>query len=191
MSPPIAAKKVAAPKPGAIGYHPLAIGLHWAVAALMATAFWIALCFDDGADGPGPALLNLHALCGLAVLALSLARLAWRLGHPPPPGLGGPMARAARWVHAALYGLTLLVPALGLAALSLGGGGINFGLAVLPALVAKRPAWSETVGDIHQALAYGLVALAALHVAAALYHHFIRRDGVLALMAPWLRKGKA
>jgi cytochrome b561 len=59
-----------------------------------------------------------------------------------------------------------------------------FGFIPLPALAAKGTAWAHSAGDVHDVLLYVLLALIALHVLAALYHHVLRRDDVLRRMLP-------
>jgi len=119
---------------------------------------------------------------------VAIVRLAWRATHAEPaPEDGLPpwqllTARVVQWL---LYALLFVVPILGWINASWRGMSIvMFGLE-LPKLVATRaPGWGWT-GDIHGLLAnYLLLALVALHVLAALYHYFIRRDGVLQRMLP-------
>jgi cytochrome b561 len=90
-----------------------------------------------------------------------------------------------------MYLLLLVVPLLGWFGVQLYPALDVFGLFSLPAIVAPDQARAETVFAIHKALALVLVAFIALHVAAALYHYLIRRDGVLQRMVPWLpRRGQ-
>jgi cytochrome b561 len=114
--------------------------------------------------------------------------LTWRAGHPEPPpedGLPPRQVQSARAVHWLLYALLFVLPVLGwLNASWRGFPVIMFGLE-LPKLLATRAPGGGWTGDVHALLAtYGLLTLVGLHVAAALYHYFIRRDGVLQRMLP-------
>jgi len=91
-------------------------------------------------------------------------------------------------VHYALYALLFIVPLLGWIGISMYPALNIFGVFNLPSLTGKSDA-AEQVLAIHKFAAWTLVALAALHIAAALYHHLIRKDGVLARMMPSVRKG--
>ena len=133
-------------------------------------------------------LINLHLSVGVLILFVAVLRLAWRATHAEPPpedGLPPWQVQSARVVHWLLYALLFVLPVLGWVNASWRGFPvIMFGLE-LPKLVATRaPGWGWT-GDVHALLAtYGLLTLVGLHVAAALYHYFIRRDGVLQRMLP-------
>jgi cytochrome b561 len=119
---------------------------------------------------------------------VAIVRLGWRLTHSEPAPLDGipPWQTAtARIVHWLLYLLMFVVPILGLISASWRGMSmVMFGLE-LPTLVAKRAAGWGWTGDVHGLLAnYLMLALVGLHVAAGLYHYFVRRDGVLQRMLP-------
>ena len=134
-------------------------------------------------------LINLHFSIGVLILFLAVGRLGWRLTHPEPPPLDGIppwQVQSARVVHWLLYLLLFVVPILGwLAASWRGFPVIMFGLFELPKLLATRAPGLGWTGDVHGLLAnYLMLALVGLHVAAALYHYFIRRDGVLQRMLP-------
>jgi cytochrome b561 len=155
--------------------------LHWLGVVLVALAW---LLGEEPRDSPR--LFGLHMGFGLLVLALTLPRLAWRGLHPPPPVPGPPLAqRLAAWAHAALYGLLLAVPLLGAAAVSLRGGTLHlFWLVSLPT-PAPGPRWlAEACEGLHVFAANLLLALIVLHVAAALWHQWVLRDGLLGRMRP-------
>jgi cytochrome b561 len=65
-------------------YDSVAIALHWSIAVLILAAFALGLTIDAFPKAWTGALINLHALMGLAVLVLSIVRLSWRKSHPPP-----------------------------------------------------------------------------------------------------------
>lgn len=164
-------------------YRPAAIVLHWGAALLIFAAIGVALSIDDLPKTLEDAAVNLHALFGLGVLALTLARLPLRRKAPAPLPADPRLMRLAQIVHRALYALCLLVPALGLTALLSGGRGLDFGLFKLASPFAEHRELAETIGGLHEAAAFGLIGLIGLHVAAALVHHFIWRDGMLSRMS--------
>jgi len=185
----------------------VAIALHWAIAAAIVLnlllGWWMQAAIEDEAwAARAIAAFQLHKSIGLTILALSLARLLWRLAHRPPPlppAMRAWERAAARAVHWAFYGLMVAVPLSGwlyasvqwregapLAVPTSWFGQLEvphlFGLEGQPARVRHRLAggFEET----HQWLAWAMAGLLALHVAAALKHRFLDRDGVLASMAP-------
>jgi cytochrome b561 len=168
-------------------YDRVAIGLHWVIALLILTAFLLGLTVDNFPKSWEKAVVNIHVLLGLAVLALSVVRLAWRLGHKPPPLLksGGPLAEAlAKLAHGFLYLLMLVVPAIGIPTLLYRGRGIDLGLFAMDPLLPRTPEIFRPLTEIHELSAYVLVTLAGGHVLAAFYHHWILRDHTLARMLP-------
>jgi cytochrome b561 len=93
---------------------------------------------------------------------------------------------AARLNHAAFYLLLLAMPLSGWLMSSASNFPVSwFGLVQLPDFVAADPELKDLLEDLHETLAKALVALALLHVAAALKHQFIDRDGLLLRMLPW------
>lgn len=173
----------------AAGYTSTAKWLHWLILALLIAQFVIAWIMPNiGRNTPVTTLIRLHFTIGVVILAVAIVRLTWRATHGEPAPLDGVppwQVRSARVVHWALYLLLLVVPILGWINASWRGRPVAlFGLE-LPKLIATRaPGWQWT-GDMHGLLAnYLMLALVGLHVVAALYHHFIRRDGVLQRMLP-------
>jgi cytochrome b561 len=133
-------------------------------------------------------LYSAHKSLGFVLLILVVIRLLVRMiaGSPPPePGLERWQMRIARANHAGLYLLLLAVPALGWFGASLFPALEVFGVISLPSISGADRAASDTVFTLHGLAALLLVALVALHVGAALHHHFIRRDGVLRRMLPY------
>jgi cytochrome b561 len=167
-------------------YDGVAIGLHWTIALLILAAFLLGLTVDEFPKSWDSAVVNTHVLLGLAVLALSIARLAWRLGHKPPPALkSGPLAeKLAKPVHGLLYLLMLTVPLIGIPTLLYRGRGIDFGLFAIDPVLPRTPQMFRPLTEIHELSAYALLLLAGGHVLAALYHHLVLRDRTLARMLP-------
>ncbi|MBP7001976.1 cytochrome b/b6 domain-containing protein [Amaricoccus sp.] len=179
---------------GPAGWGWVTRALHWTLAGLI--FFQLGLGLRMAAFTPDLAarftLTQLHKSWGAVILALVLARIAWRLSAPGRPPIPGPRweARAARASHAGLYALLLVLPVSGWVAVSaspiqdmLGIDNTVFGLLALPDPWVPGDAGVErAAGTVHLCAAVALAALLALHVAAALRHHFARRDGVLAGM---------
>jgi cytochrome b561 len=171
------------------GYTDTAKLLHWLIMALLIVQFVIAWTMPQMRRDTQPdTLINLHISIGVLILAIAVVRLAWRATHrepAPEDGLPPWQVQSARVVHWLLYLLLFVVPILGWINASWRGFPIiMFGLE-LPKLIATRaPGWGWT-GDVHGLLAnYLLLVLVGLHVAAALYHYFVRRDRVLQRMLP-------
>jgi cytochrome b561 len=134
------------------------------------------------------ALYNGHKTVGLVILAVAIARLAYRLSRGAPadePTLESWQRVVSHVVHWSLYALLIAVPVAGYVGISLFPALDLFGLK-LPGIVAPDKDAASTAFAVHALLALALVLLIGMHVAAALFHHFIRRDNVLARMAPRL-----
>lgn len=182
MTAPIAA--------GATEYGAVAKILHWLIFALLAAQYGIAWTMPDiDSHTEDTGLVALHLSVGTAILALVLVRFAWRIGHPVEPlreGIPPVMVLAGRAMHWLLYALLLVLPFLGWAAASAHGWPISLLGLPLPELLPTGARIGFRLGDVHALLANVLLYLVGLHVVAALYHHFFRRDRVLVRM---LRRG--
>jgi cytochrome b561 len=169
-------------------YSGVAIALHWLLALLIAGTFCVGLYMHELPFSPTRLkLYNWHKWAGVTVMALSALRLLWRLTHRPPPDPPMPawQARAAHAVHGALYLLFFMVPLAGWAYSSAAGFPVVlFGVLPLPDFVRPDRALAEVLKERHALLAFALAALVLLHVAAALKHHFVDRDGLLQRMRP-------
>ena len=169
-------------------YTATAIALHWLLALAIVGAFSLGLYMADLPLSPQRVkLYNWHKWAGVTILALSALRLLWRLTHRPPPD--APMAawqqRAAHLAHGGLYLLFFAVPLMGWAYSSAAGFPIVwFGVLPLPDLLPVDKALALAIKPVHGWLAWTLMVLVALHVAAALKHQFIERDGLIARMWP-------
>ena len=111
----------------------------------------------------------------------------WRTSHKPPdlpPDIGEFDRRISLAAHHLLYVLMVLIPIFGIVAFVWHGRAFDYGVVQLDFGVASNREVFHSAQEVHQLLAYCLFGLAALHAAAALYHHFIRRDGVLLRMLP-------
>ena len=170
-------------------YGGVAQALHWLVAALVLGQFGLGWTMSDLPLGQLRFdLSQIHRSLGLTVFALVAVRLAWRLGHPPPPlpaGLPAWQRAAARTTHALFYLLLLVQPLIGfLQSNAANLPVVVWGVLPLPALIASDEALGEALIEVHEIIARVLLALILLHVAAALRHHFLLKDDVLRRMLP-------
>ncbi|MCY7314055.1 MAG: cytochrome b [Rubrivivax sp.] len=170
-------------------YHPVSIAFHWLLALVILGSLGVGLYMTGLPFSPTRLkLYNWHKWAGVTILMLSALRLLWRLTHRPPPDVPMPawQRRTAQGAHTALYALFFAVPLAGWAYSSAAGFPIVlFGVLPLPDWVAPDRALAEPLKLLHHWLAYALGAVVALHVAGALKHHFIDRDGLLQRMRPW------
>ena len=169
-------------------YSTPAMALHWLLALMIAIAFSVGLYMHELPLSPTRLkLFNYHKWAGITILALSALRLLWRLTHRPPPDLPMPrwQALAAHGAHWALYALFFAVPLMGWAYSSAAGFPVVlYGVLPLPDFVTPDRAVAEVFKERHGQLAWALAVVVVVHVAAALKHHFIDRDGLLLRMRP-------
>ena len=177
--------------PAARRYSRVAIWLHWVIAAALAGQ--IALGSAMPRDASGFALYQLHKSVGITILVLSVARLLWRFTHTRPApiegGIGGFLAKAVHW---GFYAVMIFGPLTGWALVSTAPVNVPtliFGVIPLPHLPLAGD--SEIWAEAHEILGNVGLLLFLLHVAGALRHHFLMRDGLLARMAPGGRAGWA
>lgn len=181
-------------------YSTVAIVLHWTIAVLIIFNLYLALQFDGLRGLAKFNAFQLHKSIGLTVLMLSLARLAWRLTHTPPPfpaempKLEKFAAQAAHWV---LYGLMIGIPLTGWVI-------VSASPTNLPTMIFKTIPWphlgfihdlampvrrglEDQVEQVHMLLGFGMGFLIIVHIAAALKHQFWNKDEVLGHMLPFVR----
>ena len=165
-------------------WNGVARGLHWLMAVLIllqGLVGWIAQGMDRA-----PArvdTMTFHKSLGLTLLLLLLLRLAWRLTHPVPPlpdGTSVLEARLSRLAHYSLYLLMGVITLSGWVAASAYLVPWKWWWAIpLPRITAPDRGTYELAAAVHETLIYVFVAILAVHVTAALWHHFVRRDRVL------------
>lgn len=172
------------------GYGIIAQAFHWLVAALVFAQLGLGVYAAGLPVGLARLQwLSRHKSLGLAILAVVLLRMAWRIINRPPPlpdSVPGWQRRVAVVTHWLLYLLLVLAPLAGWLHASAAGLSVNwFGLILVPDLVSK----DRELAELFKALHIGLVALLALliagHIGAALRHAFWLRDGVAHRMLPW------
>ena len=169
-------------------YTGTAIALHWLLALMIAGAFGVGLYMTELPMSMARLkLYNWHKWAGVLILALSALRLVWRLTHRPPADLPAPrwQQAAAHAVHHGLYLLFFAVPLLGWAYSSAAGYPIVlFGVLPLPDFVPADKALAEAIKPWHATLAWAMALLVAMHVAGALKHQLIDKDGLIGRMLP-------
>lgn len=195
---PVSASSVPVLSVTGVRYTAIVMILHWVMAIGILALLGIGLVMVHGSLDPGTMfrLFQLHKSIGITILLAALLRLVWRLFHHPPvlpSGMRVLEKRLARFGHWALYGEMLFLPLSGWALVSSSVFAIPtvlYGvvpwpdLPYLPHLADKKPV-EDFFATLHAYGAWGLIVLIALHVGAALRHHFMLRDDVLRRMLPW------
>jgi cytochrome b561 len=172
-------------------YSGTAILLHWLVALGIVAALVLIWSLPGRNDPNRAVVLAYHKTAGTAVLVIAAMRLARRLRRPvaPYPGLSPLERRLSGLTHAALYALMVLMPVTGYVFSTLEGQDLAlFNLVSIPPTLAKDRALARAIETIHVLGQWLVYAFVALHVAGALVHRFVRRDGVLARMLPLRRE---
>jgi cytochrome b561 len=178
-------------------YGTVAMTLHWLIALLIVGNVTSGFIFANLMTHGNPLffpIVQIHKSIGLTVLGLSILRLIWRLMNPIPalPPMSAPLRFLARGTHYLFYALIIGIPLVGwlmVSASSTGAPTMWFGLFPVPSFSfladlprAQRSPIHGNLETLHAVLAYFAAALLVLHVAAALYHQFSRRDNVLKRM---------
>ena len=171
------------------GHPRLTKAIHWLTVAAIVIAVVVMFVRDATEDrGLRQFLLSMHRQLGLLVLVAAGVRIVVRLRRglaDHAPGMAPFMRWAAKSAHVLMYGVLIGLPLLGWAVTSAHGIALSFlGSVPLPKLVEADSELADTLTDYHIWLAWGLLALVVMHVAAAAWHHFIRRDTVLQAMLP-------
>ena len=171
-------------------YTNTAILFHWLLAVMIIGAFTLGLVMTD-MPGITPTKLKYfswHKWAGVTILALAALRLLWRLTHKAPPypaAMPAWQMTSANVLHGMLYVLMFAVPLSGyFYTLASGYPVVYFGVLELPVLIDKNEQLKPVLQAVHYWLNMGMAACVALHVAAALKHHFIDRDGLIKRMMP-------
>src|ERR1700733_5764367 len=168
-------------------FTPLQRLLHWLIAVCILAMFFIGVGMVSTITPKFLPLVAIHKSLGVAILVLALIRLGVRLryGAPPlPADLPEPMKLAAVASHYALYALMIGMPLIGWGMLSAGAYPVVLYAGWhLPALLPQRDSLHTLLWTAHFYLAFAFFALILLHVAAALFHARVRRDGVFQTMA--------
>ena len=169
-------------------FTPLQRLLHWLMAVCILTMLFLGIGMVSTTMPKFLPLVATHKSLGIAILVLALIRLAVRLryGAPAlPADLPEPMKLAAHLSHYALYALMIGMPLIGWAMLSAAAYPVVvFGGVYLPAILPQSDLLHTWLWNAHFYLAFAFFALVLIHLAAALFHALVRRDGVFETMAP-------
>ncbi|HEX3983942.1 MAG TPA: cytochrome b/b6 domain-containing protein [Acidisoma sp.] len=169
-------------------YDTTALALHWLTAALVVTLFALAQIWGFLPKGPlRHSLQSIHMSLGLALAAVIVLRILWRasLSRRVPPIDHGILAVAAHAMHYLLYLLLIIMITSGPIRHWSQGQPIGFfGLFSVPAPFTVPTAWHKPASLVHFWAAWTIIVLAALHAAAALFHHYMLKNGTLLRMMP-------
>ena len=170
-------------------YGAVAQALHWLTAILVVVAFYMG---PGGSEERVYSIANdfsrqFHETLGISVFSIVLLRAVWRLidrvrEDPPMPPW---MKYSAKLVHLVLYGLLIATPVTAIVGAWLEGHPLTlFALGNFDPMLSKAHDLGQSIARIHPILGDAILWVAGLHAAAALYHHFVLRDGVLFSMLP-------
>jgi cytochrome b561 len=174
-------------------YSSVSIGLHWTIAILIIANATFGGWMEDAHDSEKLGYYQLHKSVGITILALSLVRLGWRIGHPWPAfpdGMPNWERLLARTAHILFYILMIGVPLMGWAAASAGGAPevTLYGAIPVPNLpLPLSDDLADELGDIHKLMVKSIYVVLIFHVLGALKHHFLDKDEVLHRMLPLFR----
>jgi len=172
-------------------YGGIARTFHWLIAALLLLQIPLAFFMVDQPLGPDK-LGNYatHKSIGLLIFSVTALRLAWRLTHTAPmlpAGMPGWQKFAARSAQVLLYALMFLMPFTGLLRSQAANFPVSFfGLFTVPTIVGVNEEFSKGMAAAHEMQGTILLILIIAHALGALHHHFIRKDGVLRTMLPFM-----
>jgi cytochrome b561 len=175
------------------GFGLISILIHWISAVLILFLFGLGvymvdLTYYDDWYHEAP---ELHVSVGLVVLLLMIARILWRMANPNPVYLSATPAQqiTARLVKIALYLFIVVVIASGyLITTAEGQAASMFDVLKFPAIIQLNSTNVDLAGEIHEYLAWGIIALVVLHTIGALFHHFVKRDRTLVRMLKPVKK---
>lgn len=166
--------------------------LHWLMAVLILAMLFVGVGMVFTVSQAHDTLVNLHRPLGIALLLLVIVRIVVRVrrGAPALPGSMPPLQRAvAKGSHLVLYALMLAMPLVGWGMVSAGGYPVTMaGAFYLPPILPANVQLFAVLRALHTWLALALFAVVLMHLAAALLHALILRDGVFATMAPGARQ---
>lgn len=170
-------------------YAPILRRLHWLMAILIALGYLAIEQRGFFARGTPArfAMIQSHYWIGLAIFMLAAWRIVLRRRFGAPaitPALPQLQALLSTVTHIALYAFFIVMPILGISAAWLDGKSvfIPFTRVAIPPLLAESEQWAHTIEDLHGQIGEIFYWVIGLHIAAALYHHFVRRDDTLRRM---------
>lgn len=174
-------------------YTRTAVLLHWLIALLIVVSFGVGLYMVGLKLSPTKLkIYSYHKWVGVSIFTLVVIRLLWRATHRAPTlpdAMPDWQRRLAEVMHWLLYLLILIIPISGwLMSSAKGFQTVVFGVLPIPDLIGKDKELGDTLAQVHAALNYFMAGLVVMHAAAAIKHHFVDRDEVLARMLPFLNR---
>ena len=175
-------------------YDPIQRDFHWIMAVVILAAICVGLyAVDLPKEDPAKGFwFGIHKSLGVTVFFLAIMRIGWRLLNSTPRyrvPLGRFTRLAASATHAALYVLMILVPIGGYVLSTASAHSVSwFGLVTFPSVMPVDKSLAELAETAHVTGALILIWVIALHVVAAIWHHWFKRDEVMARMAPKLAR---
>jgi cytochrome b561 len=174
-------------------YGAVAQLFHWLTVLLVGTAYIVSpggreeRVYSAAVDSAR----QTHETVGILLFAIILLRILWRLfeATPEPPPMAPWMKHSASAAHLALYALLVAIPLTAIAGAWLEGHAFTiFGFGDVGPMLLQIHDLGQSIAYIHTVLGNVIIWLAGFHAAAALFHHYILRDGVLRSMLPdWKR----
>jgi cytochrome b561 len=173
-------------------YDRMLVVLHWVLAIGLFYQLGLGLWMEDiPKDPPGVRAewFNLHKSIGMCLGILILWRLGWRISHSVPAapiGITEFQNKLSRWAHRILYLCMLLLPLSGFMGSNFSQYPIKFFGFPLPKLWDPSPEGKELFSEIHEVTAFVMMIIIILHISAAVWHQWVKRDGLLSRMG-WSR----
>ena len=192
MNSEVTKETVASDQTPLLKYDRVMVVLHWLLALGLIAQLGLGVWMEDiPKDPPGirAQWFNLHKSIGICLGLLILWRLGWRVTHSvpaPPLGVSPFLQKLGNWNHRLLYVCMVVLPVSGFMGSSFSPYPVKFFGMALPKLWEASPEGKEFFGELHEISADVLMILIALHVIAALWHQFVKRDGLLSRMG-WRR----
>ena len=173
-------------------YDRMLVLLHWVLAIGLFYQLGLGLWMEDiPKDPPGVRAewFNLHKSIGICLGFLVLWRLGWRVTHSvpaPPMGNTDFQNKLSQWAHRALYVCMVVLPVSGFMGSSFSPYPVKFFGLPLPKLWEPSPEGKELFSEIHEVSAFVMMIIIILHISAAVWHQWVKRDGLLSRMG-WRR----
>lgn len=171
-------------------YDSVSVALHWITVLLVLTQFVLAQTWGFAPRPTKHLMIVTHMSFGIVLSAVIVLRIVWRLlpGHQAPVSTAGRVELAAKGIHYLLYALLVSVAVLGFVLRWSGDESMSFfGLQIGAPFAPFSKAAHHNIGEAHELVGWAIIVLAAVHAAAALFHHYVLRDNVLLRMMPRTR----
>lgn len=165
--------------------------LHWTIFTLFVIQYFLVYRREYFPKGSAEKLqyMLLHKSFGVCILVLAFAMLIWgRIGKRPamPINMSSMEKLAAKTIHLLLYLAMFLMPITGMLMSQFSGYPISvFGWFDMPSLFSKNESFADFFHEAHEVSSFAVMAIVGIHVIAALFHHYVRKDNVLTRMLPF------